>query len=52
MSECTHDCSSCSENCASRQDPKDLIMEQNENSNIIISTRNSFYLTVFNGDSS
>ncbi|MBR0413517.1 MAG: Mrp/NBP35 family ATP-binding protein [Clostridia bacterium] len=34
MSECTHDCSSCSENCASRQDPKDLIMEQNENSNI------------------
>jgi len=34
MSECTHDCSSCSENCASRQDPKDLIMEQNANSNI------------------
>ena len=24
MSECTHDCSSCSQNCASRQNPQDF----------------------------
>ncbi len=33
MSECTHDCSSCGENCASR-DPKSFIKETNQYSNV------------------
>ncbi|MBP5224818.1 MAG: Mrp/NBP35 family ATP-binding protein [Lachnospiraceae bacterium] len=33
MADCTHDCSSCSENCAER-DPKSFLEEQNELSNI------------------
>lgn len=34
MSECTHDCSSCGENCASRQDPKSFLETPNELSSI------------------
>jgi len=33
MSECTHDCSNCGENCASR-DPKSFIKETNQYSNV------------------
>ena len=33
MSECTHDCSSCSQNCSSR-DPKSLLIPANEKSNV------------------
>ena len=31
---CNHDCSSCEENCSSRTNPKDLILAQNDKSNI------------------
>lgn len=34
MSECTHDCSTCSSNCASRQQPASLVEPQNAQSNI------------------
>ena len=34
MSECTHDCSTCGESCASRQEPQDFRIPQNEFSNI------------------
>lgn len=35
MSEnCTHDCSTCGENCASRQEPESLIAPQNKMSNV------------------
>ncbi len=34
MSECTHDCSSCSSNCASRQEPQSLLEKPNQLSNI------------------
>ncbi len=34
MSECTHDCSSCSSNCASRQEPQNLLEKPNQLSNI------------------
>lgn len=34
MSECTHDCSTCSQNCASRQQPESLIEKSHELSNI------------------
>lgn len=34
MSDCTHNCSSCGENCPSRQEPESLIAPQNKMSNI------------------
>ena len=34
MSECTHDCSSCGSDCASRQEPQSLIEKPNEMSKI------------------
>ena len=35
MSECNHDCSSCSQSCSSRQpDPKDFLKPMNKYSNI------------------
>ena len=34
MSECTHDCSTCSSNCASRQQPQSLLEPQNAQSHI------------------
>lgn len=34
MSECTHDCSSCGSDCASRQEPQSLIEKPNQMSNI------------------
>ena len=34
MSECTHDCSTCSQNCASRQQPESLVEKPHELSNI------------------
>lgn len=34
MSDCTHDCSSCGENCPSRQEPESLIAPQNKMSNV------------------
>lgn len=34
MSECTHDCSTCSSNCSSRQEPQSLIEKPNELSRI------------------
>lgn len=34
MSDCTHDCSSCGENCPSRTDPQSLIAPQNKMSNV------------------
>ncbi len=34
MSECTHDCSTCSQNCASRKEPESLIEKPHELSNI------------------
>ncbi len=34
MSECTHDCSSCSSNCASRQEPQSLLEKPNALSNV------------------
>ena len=34
MSECTHDCSSCGENCSERQDPQSLLQEPNSKSSI------------------
>ncbi len=34
MSECTHDCSTCSQNCASRQEPESLIEKPHQLSNI------------------
>ena len=34
MSECTHDCSSCGVDCASRQQPQSLLAEQNAGSNV------------------
>ncbi len=34
MSECTHDCSSCSSNCASRKDPQSFLEEPNKLSKI------------------
>ena len=34
MAECTHDCSSCSQNCSSRKDPKSLIEKPHELSNV------------------
>ena len=29
MSECTHDCASCGENCGERQEPQSLLKEHN-----------------------
>ena len=29
MSECNHDCSSCSKNCGERTEPQSLLVEQN-----------------------
>lgn len=34
MSECTHNCSSCGEECSSRQEPQSLIAPQNSMSNV------------------
>lgn len=34
MSECNHNCSSCSSNCSERQNPEDLLAKQNDASNI------------------
>ena len=34
MSECTHDCSSCSSNCSSRQEPQSFLKQPHELSNI------------------
>ena len=34
MSECTHDCSTCSQNCSSRKEPENLIEKPHELSNI------------------
>ena len=34
MSECNHDCSNCSANCGSRQNPQDLLVPQNADSEI------------------
>ena len=34
MSECTHDCSSCSSNCADRKEPQSFLKPMNQNSNI------------------
>ncbi len=34
MSDCTHNCSSCGENCPSRQEPESLIAPQNKMSNV------------------
>ncbi len=34
MSECTHDCSTCSSNCGSRQQPQSLLVPANELSNV------------------
>ena len=34
MSDCTHDCSSCSSNCGSRQEPQSFIEEPNKLSKI------------------
>ena len=34
MSECTHDCSSCSSNCADRKEPQSVLKPMNKNSNI------------------
>ncbi len=34
MSECTHDCSTCSQNCASRQQPESLVEKPHQLSNI------------------
>ncbi|HCA71460.1 MAG TPA: ATP-binding protein [Ruminococcaceae bacterium] len=34
MSECTHDCSSCSQNCEERQEPQSLLKEPNPKSSI------------------
>ncbi len=34
MSECTHDCSSCGSDCASRKDPQSLLEKPNQMSNI------------------
>ncbi len=34
MSECTHDCSTCSSNCSSRQEPQSLIEKPNALSNV------------------
>lgn len=34
MSECTHDCSSCSQNCSSRTQPQDMHIETNQLSHI------------------
>ena len=34
MSECTHDCSSCSSNCADRKNPQDLRAKANAKSNV------------------
>lgn len=34
MSECTHDCSSCGENCGERKDPQSLLKEPNPKSSI------------------
>ena len=34
MSECTHDCSSCAQNCASRTEPQDLHEKLNELSSV------------------
>ena len=34
MSECTHNCSTCSSNCSSRKAPQDLHEPQNKLSNV------------------
>ena len=34
MSECTHNCSTCGQNCSSRQEPQSLIEKPHELSNI------------------
>ena len=34
MSECTHDCTSCSSNCADRKEPQSFLKPMNKNSNI------------------
>ena len=34
MSDCNHDCSSCSKNCGSRTEPQSLLVPQNEVSDI------------------
>ena len=34
MSECTHNCSTCGENCGERQEPQSLLKEHNPNARI------------------
>ena len=34
MSECTHDCSTCGESCAERQEPQSLLKECNPNAHV------------------
>ena len=34
MSECTHDCNSCSQSCSERTEPESLLAQQNANSNV------------------
>ena len=34
MSECTHDCSTCSSNCGERKEPQSFLKPMNKNSNI------------------
>ena len=34
MSECTHDCSTCGESCAERQEPQSLLKECNANARV------------------
>ncbi|MBQ3134023.1 MAG: Mrp/NBP35 family ATP-binding protein [Clostridia bacterium] len=34
MSECTHDCSNCSENCGERRDPKDFLEKPHEGTSV------------------
>ena len=34
MSECTHNCSTCGENCGERQEPQSLLKEHNPNARV------------------
>ena len=34
MSECTHDCSTCGESCADRQEPQSLLKELNPHARV------------------
>ena len=34
MSECTHDCSTCGENCGERQEPQSLLKEHHPNARV------------------